>query len=182
MMNLEQRTARVPNTDTTPATPFPGTGFTTLKTANTIARLVITQYQLLIVPWTADTPTAILSQVAEPGGTMSRSSRCDDELARLVGRRIRSVREREGLTQEHLAEALGAGTDTISRYETAAIPVSIARLQQIADALNTDMAALLQIESIAVADDAKEVVVLWLSLDRERRQVLLQFLRKFTGK
>lgn len=113
---------------------------------------------------------------------MSRSSRCDDELARLVGRRIRSVREREGLTQEHLAEALGAGTDTISRYETAAIPVSIARLQQIADALNTDMAALLQIESIAVADDAKEVVVLWLSLDRERRQVLLQFLRKFAGK
>jgi len=137
---------------------------------------------LLIIPWTTDTPTAILSQVAEPGGTMSRSSRCDDELARLVGRRIRAAREREGLTQEHLAETLGIGADTVSRYETAAIPVSIARLQQIADALNTDLTSLLQVEPVAVEDEAKEVATLWLSLDKERRQAMLQFLRKFAGR
>lgn len=110
---------------------------------------------------------------------MSRASRSDDELLKFVGGRIRTAREREGLTQERLAEALGIGSDTLSRYETAAIPVSITRLQRIAEVLNTDIAEFLRVEPTIGADDIQELLDLWRTLNRGRRQVLLQFLREF---
>lgn len=92
---------------------------------------------------------------------MSRAGRSDEELLRLVGARIKAAREREDMTQERLAEALGIGPDTISRYETAAIPISLTRLKQIADELDMDIAAFIRPESSTAGGEDEEILAVW---------------------
>jgi len=73
----------------------------------------------------------------------------DADLAAL-GLRIARVRERVGLTQVELTEAVGLHSVTISRIETAKQSVSVASLIHIAQALDTKAALLLEPE---VAED-----------------------------
>lgn len=41
-----------------------------------------------------------------------------------VGEQIRAAREAKGMTQPELAEAVGAARETVSRWETGAMPIS----------------------------------------------------------
>lgn len=112
---------------------------------------------------------------------MPRPIHTDVELLKIVGSRIRRAREREGLTQEKLAEILGIGSDTISRYETAAIPVSLTMLVRIAESLKVEASSLIPIQDDVVVGEGQEIATLWLSLDQQSRQIFLQLLRKFAG-
>jgi len=65
-----------------------------------------------------------------------------------IGRNIKQARQRAGLTQNQLAEALEVESVTVSRIETGAQLPSIERLDRIAATLGTEL-------SILVADHAK---------------------------
>ncbi len=57
-----------------------------------------------------------------------------------IGERIRRRRTELGLTQEQLGEALGVSYQQIQKYETAANRVSAARLYELAQACDVDVA------------------------------------------
>jgi transcriptional regulator with XRE-family HTH domain len=40
-----------------------------------------------------------------------------DQLRKMIGSRVRAARERQGWTQEQLAEAVGVGAEMLGRYE-----------------------------------------------------------------
>ena len=62
--------------------------------------------------------------------------RVDDQ----VGERIRERRTQMGLTQDHLAKALGMSYQQIQKYETGANRVSAGRLYEIAQKLQVEVA------------------------------------------
>jgi transcriptional regulator with XRE-family HTH domain len=66
------------------------------------------------------------------------------EVARMVGRRLRQIREQEGLTLRDLAQRLGFPYHTILlKYERGETAPSTARLVSLARALNCSPSALL---------------------------------------
>lgn len=60
-----------------------------------------------------------------------------------IGKHIRIIRTRQGMTQDQLAEALFVTRQSISNYETGKSRPDIDMLLRIADALHTDMDSLL---------------------------------------
>ncbi len=60
-----------------------------------------------------------------------------------IGERIRSLRERRGLSQEALAQAIGVSTNTISRWETATYKPSLEDLQKLAEFFDVRLSSLL---------------------------------------
>jgi len=61
-----------------------------------------------------------------------------------IGRRIREARERKNISQEKLAELAETSLTSISRLERGKTMVSLKKLNKIADALDTNLAELLQ--------------------------------------
>jgi transcriptional regulator with XRE-family HTH domain len=73
------------------------------------------------------------------------------EVARLIGRRLRQIREQEGLTLRDLAQRLGFPHHTILlKYERGETAPSTARLVSLARALNSSPAALLARDDQAI--------------------------------
>jgi transcriptional regulator with XRE-family HTH domain len=70
-------------------------------------------------------------------------SATEKELAVRVGRNIKVVRTKRGITQSELAETLEVDSVTVSRIETGAQLPSIDRLSQISEILNVPLAVLL---------------------------------------
>lgn len=58
------------------------------------------------------------------------------------GRRVAEVRDARGMTQQQLAEAIGAHVTTVANYERGRIEIKMARLEQIARALSCELADL----------------------------------------
>ncbi|MCB9686080.1 MAG: helix-turn-helix transcriptional regulator [Alphaproteobacteria bacterium] len=67
------------------------------------------------------------------------------DIRKRLGVRLRELRTSADLTQEQLAERVGGGCAamTISRYERGVLDPSLARLEQICQALGTDLDDLL---------------------------------------
>lgn len=59
-----------------------------------------------------------------------------------IGENIKTARKALGLSQDDLAETIGANRVTISKYETGIYLPSVPALQRLADALNTTPAIL----------------------------------------
>ena len=68
-----------------------------------------------------------------------------------IGAIIRLTRKTAGLSQMELAERVGISYQQIQKYEKGISEISIARLSQIADALNTRLGSF-------IADDEKTMV------------------------
>lgn len=66
----------------------------------------------------------------------------EKELAEIIGENISGRRRKLGLTQAQLAEKLDIGQDALSRMENGAISPKIARLRDIAAALQCSVADL----------------------------------------
>lgn len=116
---------------------------------------------------------------------MSRPRNKDPKLAQAIGRRVQAARERRGWTQERLAEMLGVQAETVSRYETGAIPVSVATLMRLADVMNEPVEELLLVKETTApygSDEDAEFLSLWRALDPEGRQVVLDLLRRLRPK
>ena len=54
-----------------------------------------------------------------------------------IGQRIRALRKRKGYNQQELANIIGKSLRTVQKYESGEIEVSIAVVNQLADALET---------------------------------------------
>ena len=110
---------------------------------------------------------------------MPRPRQTDRELHAAIGDRLKRARTLRNLSQEQLAEALGVQPETLSRYETASIPVSITVLFQLAHALDITAGALLAIPE--TPDEAEaELVERWSLLDADGRELVLGLLRRLS--
>ena len=58
-------------------------------------------------------------------------------------KKLQNARKEAGLTQSELAKILGVKQATVSKYESGEIDVTIAQLEQLADALNISLFSLL---------------------------------------
>jgi transcriptional regulator with XRE-family HTH domain len=68
-----------------------------------------------------------------------------------VGRRVREIRKRRGLTQSTLGERAGITPDYLGRIERGRGAVTLETLSRIAAALSTPLRQLLDVEEIASA-------------------------------
>ena len=55
----------------------------------------------------------------------------------IIGRRIKEIRKRKGLTQEQLVEKMGVSIAYLSKVETGKIHINLERLSEICDILGT---------------------------------------------
>lgn len=62
-----------------------------------------------------------------------------------AGAVIRRVRQRTGITQEALAERIGMSYQQVQKYETGVNRISVSRLFDIAEALDTDAHAIVRL-------------------------------------
>lgn len=56
-----------------------------------------------------------------------------------VGTLIRELRTRAGLTQQHVAQVCGVKVSAVSKWERGAVPVPVGQLDNISQALGTDL-------------------------------------------
>ena len=68
------------------------------------------------------------------------------ELRLLLSRRVSSLRNRAGMTQEELANAAGLGLDAVGRLERGEVTPSVETLQQIARVFQIDLGGLFSID------------------------------------
>ncbi len=73
----------------------------------------------------------------------------------IVGRNIENVRKSKNYTLQSLADELGVTKKTVHRYENAEIKISIDRLIQIAQVLNTTVEQLSQ--GILIYNESKAI-------------------------
>ncbi len=62
--------------------------------------------------------------------------------AEIIGRNLKSLREKRGLTQEEIADYLGISRPIISYYEIGDRPVSLTHLEKLADLFGVEVADL----------------------------------------
>ena len=68
--------------------------------------------------------------------------------AEIIGRNLRSLREKRGLTQENVAEYLGISRSIISYYEIGDRTTTLAHLEKLADLFGVEVADLSSEESM----------------------------------
>ena len=108
---------------------------------------------------------------------MPKPSHTDHELAQDIGDRLRRIRAPQ-ITQEKLAEILGVASETISRYETGTIPLSVTMVFRVAEALGVGIEALLPMDSGSTDED--ELLERFRTLDEGGKTALLDVLRRMT--
>lgn len=77
------------------------------------------------------------------GAKRMQSSRWSDELAKLVGSRLRILRYEAGLKQTDIAKMLGVNQSTYSDYEGAVTKIPLKALIQLSDYYNVSLDYLL---------------------------------------
>ena len=104
----------------------------------------------------------------------------DATLDRAIGNRIQLARRKLRWTQAELSVRLGLQSETVSRYETGTVPVSLTMLFQIAAELETSVEALLGLASRESRFSAEEIELVdwWRNFDPDVRRLLLELLRK----
>lgn len=102
-----------------------------------------------------------------------------------LGARLAVVRRDRGLSQEQVAETVGVDPQTIQRAERGRTSLSLARLNDIATALDLPLSELFKSEDEAIPEGqlpvrSAEVLAVWASVPEERRDRALRVLREFT--
>jgi len=108
--------------------------------------------------------------------------RRDEELIRDIGRRIATLRQQRGYTQERLAERIGIEPVTLSRLETGHRAVSITSASRMADALGVGLGDLLDVQrplpESEQPPEAAELVREFTGLSAPRRDLVLRLVRE----
>ena len=110
---------------------------------------------------------------------MPKRSPTDTKLDKAVGARLRAARRKKGWSQNELSIRLGLQSETVSRYETGAVPLSLAMLFQVAKVLDVGPEELLGLTPKNARLSAEEVEVLsfWRVLDAAVKKPVLELLR-----
>ena len=109
---------------------------------------------------------------------MPKPAHTDHELAQAIGDRVRQVRSAR-MTQEKLAEVLEVAAETVSRYETGAIPLSVTMVYRVAEALGVGVEALLPVDTGHPDED--ELLERFRVLDEGGRGAVLTVLRRMSS-
>lgn len=87
---------------------------------------------------TADSPAWVSAELASIAGTLVDPPRFDGQtMARALAQEIGEQRAARNMTQQQLADLVGEPLDTIAKYESGNLSVSLATLRRIAAALDT---------------------------------------------
>lgn len=114
------------------------TGYPSLETATGSIHHAVSDY--LKKPVDTDQFRAVLQRIAKKKGL---SVRREDELHRVIGRRVRELRKQHGLTLKQLARRTGLSVSLLSQLERAESASSVSSLFKVASALETRIADLL---------------------------------------
>lgn len=134
------------------------------------------------------------SLVTKEGSYMTCAEHCiDTDMNVFIGKKIRRRRRLLGLTQVHLAEAVGVRFQQIQKYECGGNKVSAERLWKIAEALEVPVAYFYEGYSSGTAEQApkddeddlmrlketRQLVKAYYALDEIPRRRLLEFAESF---
>ena len=99
-------------------------------------------------------------------------------LAKVIGENIARRRRELGLTQMILAERLDIGQDALSRMEKGMISPKIARLRDVAEALECNAASLFQEEHDDMRGYVVDLIDLLTPLPPEKRDIVIRAIRE----
>jgi transcriptional regulator with XRE-family HTH domain len=99
-------------------------------------------------------------------------------LAGVVGRAIARNRIKANLTQEQVAEQLGIGNEAVSRMERGLVMPNVARLMELADVFNCDIADLLTEVSSRPSDQAKHLTRLITRISSKDREMIVEIVER----
>lgn len=105
-----------------------------------------------------------------------------DLLAGVIGRAIAKRRTVSGYTQEQVAELLGVGNEAISRMERGIVMPTVARLVELADIFECDVADLLTEASSRTTDQAKHLSHLLSKLSGNDRAMVIEIIERLAGR
>lgn len=97
---------------------------------------------------------------------------------RILGKRIKQVREDAGLSQEELGTKLGVTQPAYGRYELGIREMSIDQLFQLSRVLGRSVPWLLGIDT-GLTDDEDEILTIYQSLSADARRFLLLNARSY---
>jgi len=103
-------------------------------------------------------------------------------LAGTVGRAIARNRIAADLTQEQVAERLGIGNEAVSRIERGLVMPNVARLMQLADVFDCDIADLLTEVSSRPSDQAKHLACLLTGVSSKDREMIVEIVERLTAR
>lgn len=111
---------------------------------------------------------------------MGKRKHTDKQLEERLARRVRQARQRRKWTQERLAEALEVQPETVSRYESGRVPLSMAMLYRVADALDVDVESLVGTgpKGLTLAESA--LLERWRLLDAEGQRAITELVKVMT--
>ncbi|WKZ85965.1 helix-turn-helix transcriptional regulator [Ralstonia pickettii] len=104
----------------------------------------------------------------------------DAALAARVGAAISERRRALGLTQARLAELIDLEQEAVSRWERGTRVPTLYRLQQLSDALDCTVDALLRRGSRHIDDQSAAVSDALKGLDDDERALVVNFVQQFT--
>ncbi len=106
-------------------------------------------------------------------------------MIKMLGERVREIREAKGWTQREIADRVGIDDYYISRLENGHINPTLATLQKLARALEVEVRDLFpsarsefKVPPLRLDRDLKKVVALWHGLNQEHRQLMLRFIEQ----
>lgn len=105
----------------------------------------------------------------------------EKELAEIIGENISGRRRKLGLTQAQLAEKLDIGQDALSRMENGAISPEIARLRDIAAALQCSVADLFREPDEGANERAAAIAELLRQLPPESQESVLRIVSEMAS-
>jgi transcriptional regulator with XRE-family HTH domain len=103
-------------------------------------------------------------------------------LAGMVGRAIARYRVTADLTQEQVAERLGIGNEAVSRIERGLVMPNVARLMELADVFDCDIADLLTEASSRPSDQAKHLARLIAGVSGKDRELIVEIVERLTAR
>lgn len=98
-------------------------------------------------------------------------------LNQIIGQKIAIQRQKAGMTQEAVAEALNVGNEAISRLERGTVAASVPRLMELAELFNCQTGVFFLEQSKLVQDQVAEIQVLLSRVNSENRKFALEQLR-----
>lgn len=96
------------------------------------------------------------------------------DIARALGLAIAQERARAGYTQDQVAEALGLGSEAVSRIERGVVMPTVPRLVEFAELFQCPAGRLIQKGSDLPSDSTRLIEALASSLNRKDRKFLLE--------
>lgn len=103
------------------------------------------------------------------------------QFAKQLGITIASYRQQIGLTQEQIAEKLEMGNEAISRIERGVVMPTLARLIELADIFDCQLADLLGKNSGRTKDEADYLHQLLKERTMEERQMIVEVIEKMVA-